>query len=145
MLQTLQKSLLAGLAATVVMTMVTMVAPYMGLPPMSAPDMLSGMMGLPTIVGWGAHFMIGVIFALSYAFLFLDRVKLANIVVKGAVFGFAVFIIAQIAMVMMGAIFGPMPAPEGSMALLMIGSIMGHVIYGIVVALIARPATLQTA
>ena len=140
-----QKSLLAGLAATAVMTMVTMAAPYMGFPPMSPPNMLSAMTGLPIVVGWGMHFMIGVIFALSYAFLFLDRVKLTNIVVKGAVFGFAVFVFAQIAMAMMGAIMGPMPAPDGNMVLLLIGSIMGHVIYGIVVALIARAAAIRTA
>lgn len=136
----LQKSLLAGVIATAVMTMITMAAPMMGIPPMSAPDMLAGVMGLPVALGWGMHFMIGVIFALSYHFLFLARVKLSNLIVKGAIFGFAVFIFAQIAMAMMGAIMGPLPVPEGSMMLLMVGSIVGHVIFGIVVAIIDKPA-----
>ena len=131
-----QKSLLAGIAATAVMTMVTMVAPYMGFPPMSPPDMLAGMLGLPVAFGWLMHFMIGTIFALSYSFLFMDRSKVSNLLVKGALFGFAVFVFAQIVMAMMGAIMGPMPTPQGSMLLLMLGSILGHVIYGIVVAFI---------
>jgi hypothetical protein len=31
-----------------------------------------------------------------------------------------------------------MPQPEGSMVLMMVGSIMGHAVYGIVVALLAK-------
>ena len=134
----LQKTILSGFAATVVMTVVTYLAPMMGLPKMSVPEMLSGMTGFPIVVGWIMHFMIGTIFAFGYSFLFAPFVKIQNIVVKGAVFGFTVFIFAQIAMAMMNLIMGAMPAPEGGMMLMIIGSIIGHIMYGISVALIAK-------
>jgi hypothetical protein len=38
----------------------------------------------------------------------------------------------------MGAMLGNMPKPEGSMMLMMLGSIMGHVVFGIVVALFVK-------
>jgi len=135
----LQKTVLAGIAATAVMTIVMYLAPMMGLPEMNAAAMLSGMMGAPIIVGWVMHFMIGIIFALGYSFLFVSTVKIENSVVKGAVFGFAAFVVAQIAMLMMSLVMGPMPAPEGGMMPMMVGSIIGHIMYGIPVALIAKP------
>ena len=135
----LQKTVLAGIAATVVMTIVMYLAPMMGLPEMNAAAMLSGMMGAPIIVGWAMHFMIGIIFALGYSFLFVSTVKIENLAVKGALFGFAAFIVAQIGMVMISVVMGPMPAPEGGMMPMMVGSIIGHIMYGIPVAVIAKP------
>ncbi|MBI2427327.1 MAG: hypothetical protein HYV29_00750 [Ignavibacteriales bacterium] len=135
----LQNTILAGVAGTVLMTVVMFLAPMMGLPEMNAAAMLSMVTGFPIVIGWLMHFMIGVIFALGYTFLFITNVKIQNLFVKGATFGFAVFIFAQIAIAMMGAIMGGMPAPEDGMILMMIGSIIGHVMYGIPVALIAKP------
>ena len=79
------------------------------------------------------HFMIGIIFAFSYTYLFAPKVKIGNLFLKGAVFGFVVFIFAQIMLAIMGAML-PMPEMEGSMILTMIGSIMGHIIYGMAVS-----------
>lgn len=124
------KSILGGIVGTIIMTIVTMVAPLMGIPKMSPPHMLAGKLNVPIFVGWIMHFMIGIIFALAYTYLFAPKVNINNLAVKGAVFGFAVFIFAQIIMAIMGAIF-PMPAMEGSMILTMIGSIVGHVVFGI--------------
>ncbi len=136
---TVQKTVLAGIAGTAVMSIVMFMAPMMGLPEMDAAAMLAGTMGAPLVIGWAAHFMIGIIFAIGYTYLFLPWVKIASIPVKGAVFGIAVFIAAQIAMAMISAVMGPMPMPEGGMALIMTGSVIGHVMYGIPVALIAQP------
>lgn len=129
----MSKSILGGIIGTAIMTMIMFVAPMMGMPKMSPPDMLSGMMGMPVIVGWMIHFMVGIVFALAYTFLFAPRVKINNIYVKGAVFGFVAFVFAQIMMAMMGAMF-PMPQPEGSMLLIMMGSIMGHIVFGMSVS-----------
>ena len=136
---TLQNTALAGIAGTIVMTVVTFLAPYMGLPKMSPPEMLASMMGFPVIVGWAAHFMIGVIFALGYSYLFLQLLKTSNLIVKGALFGIAVFVFAQIMMAVMGAVLGGMPKPESGMALLIVGSLIGHIMYGVPVAFIAKP------
>jgi uncharacterized membrane protein YagU involved in acid resistance len=123
----MNKSILGGVIGTAVMTVVMFVAPMMGMPKMSPPDMLAGMMKLPILVGWIIHFMIGIIFALAYTYLFAPKVKIGNIYLKGAAFGLSVFIFAQIALAVLDAMF-PMAPMEGSMVLMMIGSIMGHVI-----------------
>mgnify|MGYP001600435931 CR=1 FL=1 len=135
----IQKAMIGGIIGTAVMTVVMMIAPMMGMPKMNPPQMLSMMMGFPIIVGWIVHFMIGVIFAMAYAFIFINVVKkVNNNILKGAIFGMAVFIFAQIMMAIMGAMMGGMPPMEGSMMLIMIGSIMGHVIFGIVVAMFVK-------
>lgn len=139
----LQQTVTSGIAATIVMTLLMMIGGAMGMPKMSPPDMLAGMMAVPVAIGWVIHFLIGTIFAAGYVFLFNNWLrKINNRTARGAVYGVIAFIIAQIGLPVMEAIFGGgnMPAPEGSMALLMIGSVMGHVIFGIVVALLVKPA-----
>ncbi|MCZ2131527.1 MAG: DUF1440 domain-containing protein [Bacteroidia bacterium] len=133
----ISKSILGGIIGTIIMTIVTMIAPMMGMPKMSPPAMLANMLDMPLVVGWLMHFMIGVIFAFAYTYLFAPKVKINNLFVKGAVFGFVVFIFAQIMMAIMGAML-PMPKMEGSMMLIMIGSIMGHIIYGMTVSKITK-------
>lgn len=136
------QSLLGGIVATGVMTAVMMIAPMMGMPKMSPPALLAMMMGVPIGIGWLMHFMIGITFALSYAFLFINVVnKIRTNALKGVIFGFAAFVFAQVAMAVMGAMFGGMPPMQGSMALVMIGSLMGHIIFGIVVALFVKEQT----
>jgi len=135
------RSILGGVIGTVIMTMIMFVAPMIGMPKMSPPDMLAGMMGMPIMLGWIMHFMIGITFALAYTFLFAPKVKISNIYLKGAIFGFVAFIFAQIAMAMMGAMVS-MPKPEGSMILMMIGSIIGHIVFGIGVSKTVWQATL---
>lgn len=49
--QKFQQGVIGGLAGTAAMTMIMFIAPYMGLPKMSPPEMLSGMMGVPVLVG----------------------------------------------------------------------------------------------
>lgn len=129
----IQKTILAGIIGTAIMTLVMMVAPMMGMPKMSPPEMLSGMLGMPIFAGWIIHFMIGIMFAFAYTYLLAPKVKIGNLFVKGAVFGFVVFIFAQIMLAIMGAML-PMPEMEGSMILVMIGSIIGHIIYGMAVS-----------
>ncbi len=135
----ISQAILGGLVGTFVMTIVMMVAPMMGMPKMNPAAMLSMTMGLPLIVGWIMHFMIGILFALMYVFLLLPLlIKVKSRILKGAIFGMAAFVFAQLAMMVMGAMFSSMPSPEGSMVLMMIGSIMGHILFGIVVALFVK-------
>ena len=134
----IQKSLIAGVVATAIMSLVMYLAPFMGLPEMNAAEMLSGMTGLPIVFGWAMHFMIGIIFTLGYTFFFLPNIRIHNLAASGALFGFAAFIIAQIAMLMMSIVMKPMPAPESGMVPMMIGSIIGHIMFGIPVAFIVK-------
>lgn len=129
----IQKSILAGIIGTAIMTTVMMIAPLMGMPKMSPPEMLSGMLGMPVFIGWIMHFMIGIMFAFAYTYLYIFKHKIKNIWLKGALFGVIAFVFAQIMMGIMGMMM-PMPKIEGSMVLTAIGSLMGHIIFGMAIA-----------
>jgi hypothetical protein len=135
----IQQSLLGGIVGTIVMTAVMFIAPLIGMHKMNPAAMLSMMMGFPIIIGWIMHFMIGTIFATAYVFLFFSLLKkIKSNMLKGAIFGLIVFIFAQIIMALMGAILGGMPPMEGSMILVMMGSLIGHLVFGITVALFVK-------
>jgi len=105
---------------------------------MNPPAMVSMMLGVPMFVGWLLHFMIGIIFAISYALLFINLLsKVSSNILKGVIFGFAAFAFAQIMLAIMGLML-PMPPMDGSMMMNMIGSIIGHIIFGITVALMVE-------
>ncbi len=129
------QTIISGLVATAVMTGVGLMAPYMGLPKMNPAEMLSGMMGVSLMVGYLMHFMIGIIFAAVYVYFFNPKVHIESKFLKGIVFGFAVFVFAQVMMFIIGKMM-PMPMPQDNMMLMMLGSLIGHLVYGIVVALI---------
>jgi uncharacterized membrane protein YagU involved in acid resistance len=121
------------------MTMVMFIGHFMGLPKMNPVVMLSMIMGFPLFLGWVMHFMVGIVFALAYVFLFVQLLKKVHSrIVKGIIFGIAVFIFAQIMMAVMSALLGGMSSPGGDMLLMMAGSVMGHAIYGITVALFVK-------
>tara|TARA_Y100000385_G_scaffold1093_1_gene1170 strand:- start:1427 stop:1813 length:387 start_codon:yes stop_codon:yes gene_type:complete len=128
----MKKSILAGVIGTAIMTVFMMIAPMMGMPKMSPPNMLSGMLSAPLIVGWIMHFVIGIVFAYGYIHYVSAKLKFKNIYVKGAVFGIIVFVLAQIMMAIMAAPMG------GSMALNVSGSLLGHIVFGIAVAKAAK-------
>ncbi|MBI3587259.1 MAG: DUF2938 family protein [Ignavibacteriales bacterium] len=122
------KALLAGVAGTVAMTMLTFIAPMMGMPEMNIPKMLSGFMSVPIVAGWLAHFMVGTMLALFYAYIIALRLP-GSPAVKGAIFGLIPWLMAQVMVnPMMGAgVFAVnTPAPM----LMVVGSLMGHLIYG---------------
>jgi uncharacterized membrane protein YagU involved in acid resistance len=130
------KTIAGGIAATLLMSIVTFVAPIMGLPKMNPAEMLSGMLNIPVELGWVMHFMIGIIFAVVYGQLLIKWLHNINgRVWKGVILGFAVFMFAQVMMLILGTMM-PMPKMDVSMMLMMIGSLIGHLVYGLTVAFI---------
>ncbi len=107
----------------------------MGIPPMNPAEMLAGQMGGSAVMGWIAHFMIGVIFAEVYAVVAGSLP--GPLVVRGALFALAPRLMAQVlVMPMMG-----MGLFSGAMNLAM-GSLIGHIVYGGVVgAVYGEPST----
>lgn len=132
------QSVLAGIIATIIMRFIMFLAPKMDLPKISPPEVLAEIMGAPIVVGWLMHFMIGIIIAAFYAFFFSPKIMIQDKVLKGSVFGFVVFIFAQIIMALVGATVGGIPQPEGTTTAIVLGSVMGHVVFGIFVALSVR-------
>ncbi len=123
----LGRAAMAGILGTAVMTAVgVFLAPLMGLPRMNPAEMLAEAMGGSATLGWLGHFVIGIVLAVSYSLV--ARALPGHPAVRGALFGIAPFLLAQVAvMPMMG-----MPLFSGS-ATMAVGSLVGHLAYGGVV------------
>lgn len=130
MQKNISKTIFAGLAGTLVMSILMLMAPAMGLPPMPVGAMLANFMGIPIALGWAMHFMIGSMLALSYTFLFSPRIP-GNGVVRGILFSVLPWLLSQVAInPMMGAGLFALNTPAP--ALTVLGSLMGHMFYGAV-------------
>ncbi len=133
-MNTISRIIVSGITATAVMTMVMFIAPYMGFPKMDIAGMISGMTHTPLLIGWLMHFMIGIFFAFIYAKYFNTWLhKIDNNILRGMLYGFIVFVFAQIMMPIMMKIMPPpdMPSPENqNMMLMVIGSLIGHLVFG---------------
>ncbi len=127
----LSRAVAAGLAGTLVMTMVMLMAPLMGMPSMPIGKMLAGFMGIPAAIGWIAHFMIGTVLALIYVFVFSSRLP-GNSWVRGALYGLLPWLLSQVMVnPMMGA--GIFASNTAAPVMMVMGSLLGHLIYGAVV------------
>lgn len=130
----LGSAIVAGLAATAAMTVLMLMAPMMGMPPMNIGAMLGSVMGGSIILGWVAHFMIGVVLALGYAAIFASKLPGAP-AVRGALYSLLPWLMAQVIvmpMMGMGLFSGSMVAAGGSL--------MGHIVYGIVLGALYHEA-----
>ncbi|MBU1099224.1 MAG: DUF1440 domain-containing protein [Bacteroidetes bacterium] len=136
------KAAVAGIAGTVVMTMFTFMAPMMGIE-MDIPKMLGSMFGGSLAIGWVMHFMIGIVLAEAYGFMFYEKIKISNPALRGAVFGIAPWLMAQlIVMPMTMMVMNGMSFSSGlfsGSAMMAMGSLVGHLIYGAVVGLVYKP------
>lgn len=124
------KAIIAGIVGTAVMTAVGVyVAPMMGIAKMNPADMLAGQMGGNMMMGWAGHFMIGIVFAVGYAYMAKSLPGAPWM--RGALFGIVPWLLAQVAvMPMMG-----MGVFSGSMAMAG-GSLIGHLMYGATVGMV---------
>jgi hypothetical protein len=136
----LNHALLAGLAGTTAMTLLILVAPMMGMPEMYIGNMLGDFLGIGSVLGWIMHFVIGVVLAVGYALLFAGRLP-GHVVARGAIYGFLVFLLAQLmVMPMMGAgVF------SGGNVPMIMGSLLGHLVYGGVLGAVYGPTTATAA
>ena len=139
-------AVISGILGTLAISMVMAVAPKMGMPKMDIVDMLSTMFGKPNkVMGWMMHLMMGVVFALVYAFLWSIGIGSAGWL-SGLIFGAEHWMIvglmmAAIPIMHVGIKNGDVEAPglwmtkQGGM-LSFVGGLMGHMIFGLVVALV---------
>jgi uncharacterized membrane protein YagU involved in acid resistance len=129
----IERAIVAGVIGTAVMTAVGLwVVPVMGIPAMNPAQMLAGAMGGIVVLGWLAHFMIGMVLAVLYALV--APMLPGPPAVRGALYGVAPFLLAQIVVIpMMG-----MPLFSGS-AVMAAGSLIGHLVYGAVVGVAYGP------
>ena len=84
----------SGLIATAAMTLLMLGAPMMGMPEMPVGKMLAGFFHLPVAAGWVMHFFIGIVLAAGYL-LFLDKILPGNALIRGLLYSFIPFFLAQ--------------------------------------------------
>ena len=141
-------AIVAGVAGTIVISMLMAMGPKIGMPKMAIWEMLGSMFNKDgnNGLGWLMHFMMGVIFAIVYAFLWNAGIGSAT-VGSGLIFGMVHFLVVGVMMGGMpmmhsGIKAGTVQAPgvlmlnSGVMGLM--GGLIGHALYGVVVAVIYR-------
>lgn len=131
-------AIIAGLIGTAVMTMLMYIAPLMGLPEMDIVRLLGSMFTADAtavlVLGVIIHFMMGAIFGLIYAWLWTKIGK--PDVLWGLIFG---AVHGVIAVAMMPIISSIHPRTTIAVtALFAMGLIIGHIVFGIVDALVYR-------
>ena len=133
----INSAVISGLAATAAMTAFTFMAPLMGIE-MNIPAMLAGTMGAPLIIGWIAHFTIGVVLAISFAGFYVPNFSPSNKIKSGAIFSLIPWLLAQIVVMPMMAIMNGAGFGAGFFSgsiLLSMASLMGHLLFGVVLGL----------
>jgi hypothetical protein len=138
-------AVIAGAVASLVFSMILAVAPKMGMPKMDIVSLLGSMFGKPNqALGWMMHLMMGIVFALIYAFLWSAGIGGATWV-GGLIFGVVQWLVVGMVMGMIpmlhvgiksGAVKVPglwMTNNGGVMAFM--GGLVGHMIFGTVLAL----------
>lgn len=140
-------AIVAGLVGTLIISMLMAMAPRMGMPKMAIWDLLGSMFnkdGNPAL-GWVLHFMMGVVFALIYAWLWSSGIGSATIS-GGLIFGAVHWLVVGLAMVAIpmmhaGIKAGTVAAPGAYMAnsggmMGFMGGLAGHLLFGLAVVLI---------
>jgi hypothetical protein len=130
--------ILAGLAATIVLSVLMIIKAKMGLmPDVNVIAMLAKTMGGGPATGWLAHFMIGVvIYGVIYS-AFFSKLPLGNSATRGAALGVAGWVVMMIALMpMTGAGFFGLALPSGAMVPII--TLMLHLIYGVVLGSVYR-------
>ena len=134
----------AGMASTVIITLLMAVGPKIGMPKMDMPAMLGSMFGAPGswTLGLIIHFMMGIIFTFIYALLWNNGIGAAT-VGSGILFGLLHWLVVGLMMGMMPKVHlgnksGEMPEPGvymlkngGTMGFM--GGLIGHIVFAIVV------------
>jgi uncharacterized membrane protein YagU involved in acid resistance len=140
-------AIVAGIVGTIVMTIVMVMAPKMGMPKMDIVGMLGSMFSAEgnRSVGMVIHLMMGVVFAIIYALLWQAGIGSVGLL-WGVIFGAGHWLVSGAMMAGMGMMHagvkaGTVNAPGiymtnngGIMAFM--GGLIGHVIFGLVVALV---------
>jgi len=137
----IKSSLIAGLAATAAMTAFTFMAPLMGFE-MNIPKMLANAMGAPIIVGWLAHFMVGVILAINYGLIFLSSLNKKPNFKNGMVYGLIPRLISQVMVMPMMNMMNQGNYLDGLFSgslMIAMASLVGHLIFGAVLGKLYKP------
>lgn len=130
------KGIIAGLVATVVLSVLMIMKGKMGLmPDVNVIAMLASKMGGNSMMAWVAHFMIGMIgYGIAYVVIF-SKLPFSSVILRGIALGVAGWAMMMIAvMPMMGAGLLGMKLASGMMV--PVATLMLHVIFGAVLSFV---------
>lgn len=136
----LKNVLVSGIVATAAMTMLMLVAPMMGMPKMNIGKMLGSMMGNNEVLGWMAHFMIGLVLAFMYAAIFYKKFSSKGWL-NGVLYSVIPFLAAQLMVMPMMMVMKGMSFSSGIFSgsfIMAMGSFMGHIVFGFVLGTIYK-------
>jgi hypothetical protein len=139
-------AIVAGIVGTAVFSMVLELGPRMGMPKMDIVGMLGTMFEKENrLLGWMMHFMMGIVFALLYAFLWSNGI-LAPTWFGGIVYGAVHWVIVGVMMGMIPMIHagirsGQVMAPglwmtNGGGVMAFGAGLLGHMVFGLVTAVV---------
>ncbi|HKI52647.1 MAG TPA: DUF6789 family protein [Anaerolineales bacterium] len=139
-------AVIAGVVASLVFSMILAMAPKMGMPKMDIVSLLGSMLSAKSnpVLGWMMHLMMGIVFALIYAFLWSVGIGGATWV-AGLIFGVVQWLVVgmvmgMIPMLHVGIKSGAVKAPglwmtNNGGVMSFMGGLVGHMIFGTVLAL----------
>lgn len=142
------KGMIAGFAATAVLSMLMLIKSAMGLmPKLDIISMLSGMMGSSLAMGWIAHIMIGTVIWGGLFALLEAKISGRSLWLRGVIFGVGAWLLMMLSiMPMAGAgVFGVNLGMVAPVMTLMLHVIYGAVLGGVYAALQSREHGLQYA
>jgi uncharacterized membrane protein YagU involved in acid resistance len=139
----LRRAVLAGLAATLAMTLLWLVEARLDLGTLAFGDILSSLLAVATAyaslgpaMGWILHFGVGALLAVLYAAVFAARLP-GPPFRKGLAYGGMIFVLAQVVFM---PLVGSGVFSHGDRGMLL-GSLIGHLVYGgLVGAIYGYPA-----
>ncbi len=137
-MKTYTNGLLAGLVATLVLSVLMIIKAKMGMmPDVNVIAMLASKMGGKPVMGWLAHFMIGVVgYGLIYPALF-NKLSLGSTMFRGAAMGFTGWVVMMVvAMPMMGVGMFGLKLASGIMVPII--TLVLHLIFGVVLSTVYR-------
>lgn len=103
------RTILGGIVGSAFLTIINVfLAPIMGVK-INLATMLVNQTDIAPTSGWftctmiGVLYLVGILFAFAYLFLFREMVtQIGNIYLKGFIYGIVVFLIAELGMILMG-------------------------------------------
>jgi len=133
--------IVSGSIATAVMSLFMYVAAGMGFVAVAPQELAAYVWTLGPAMAWAVHFLMGILLALLYIFIFRRMLRVIDsVLLKGFIFGLIAFLIAQIGYFGLEQAAYEMPtSTDNDMVLAVTSSLIGHLIFGIIVALISRP------
>ena len=126
------KVLLAGLAATAVMTIFMLIGSATGLLQINTGILLGALLGGHVALGWIAHLVIGCLFAFIYVMFFNHTLPVINDIFRGTLFGIIVFVFSEMTFFVINFTGVLTWDQKEGMALMVFGNCIAHLIYGAV-------------